>query len=328
MARPLRIEFEQALYHVCTRGNARGDIFRTDSDRTRFLTLLEQSTQRFAGAVFGFVLMDNHVHLLLQTYRPNLGHWMQWLILSYTVYFNRRHRSSGHLFQGRYKSFLVESGEYLLGLSRYIHLNPVRGARLGRGTPVERRNRLRHFQWSSYRSYAGLARPLGFVNEAMVLDELAGSGRAARLRYRRFVEEGLISKIDNPFEAVRWQAILGSERFLRKIRDRVKGLHKERHEITSVRQARQLAEPEVVLSKVARKFKVDPVLLKSRRKHGLQARNVAMWIISESCGITLREIGELFGGLSYNAVAQRIRRTRHVYPEKIAQALIMQMSNV
>jgi hypothetical protein len=103
---------------------------------------------------------------------------MHWLLVAYTVYFNRRHRSSGHLFQGRYKSFLVQEGDYLLGLSRYVHLNPVRGVSLGRGTPSERRKRLRAFKWSSYRGYAGLSAPFPFVQEAMVLDELRGPGVA------------------------------------------------------------------------------------------------------------------------------------------------------
>src|SRR6266487_2654157 len=149
------------------------------------------------------VLRRNHFHLVAQTHRPNLRRWMHWLLVSYTVYFNRRHRLSGHLFQGRYKSFLVQEGDYLLGLSRYVHLNPVRGVSLGRGTPVEGRKRLRAFKWSSYAGYAGLGRPFPFVEEEMVLGELRGPKRAERLRYRRFVEEGLVREVKNPFEAVR-----------------------------------------------------------------------------------------------------------------------------
>src|SRR2546423_7334566 len=205
MARALRIEFEDALYHVCARGNDRGDIFRTDADRARFVQLLEHSAQRFTGEILCFVLMGNHFHLVVRTRCPNLSRWMHWLIVSYSVYFNRRHHRSGHLFQGRYKSFLVEDGEYLLALSRYVHLNPVRGSYLGRGTPAERRKRLRAFKWNSYPGYAGLTKSFPLVEEMTVLDQLAGGTRAARLNYRRFVEEGLISEIENPFEAVQWQ---------------------------------------------------------------------------------------------------------------------------
>ena len=121
MPRPLRIEFEGAIYHLCARGNARQLICHDERDRARFVELLDQSAQRFDAAVLCLVLMGNHFHLVAKTRRPNLRKWMHWLLVSYTVYFNRRHRSSGHLFQGRYKSFLVQEGDYLLGLSRYVH---------------------------------------------------------------------------------------------------------------------------------------------------------------------------------------------------------------
>src|SRR6266566_3853181 len=255
MARPLRVEFEDAIYHLSGRGNARERIFQDELDRARFVELLAESAQRFDGALLCFVLMSNHFHLVAQTHRANLGRWMQWLLVSYTVFFNRRHRLSGHLFQGRYKSFLVQEGEYLLGLSRYVHLNPVRGVSLGRGTPSERRKRLRAFRWSSYRGYAGLSAPFPFVQETMVLDELRGPRRAERLRYRRFVEEGLLREVENPFDAVQWQAVLGDESFVQKLRDRVKGLHKQRREITSLRKAAASIDADKILERVAERYK-------------------------------------------------------------------------
>jgi putative transposase len=264
----------------------------------------------------------------VQTARPNLGNWMQWLSVSYAVYFNRRYQRSGHLFQGRYKSFLVDTGEYLLGLSRYIHLNPVRGVALGKGNPSQRRQRLRKFKWSSYRRYAGFAKPFPFIDESMILDGLTSASHAGRIKYRQFVEEGLIYEIENPFEAVKWQAALGRETFLRKIRDHMRGLHKQRREITSLRSATELASPEAILNHVARKFRVPAQWLTKQGRYGLEARNIAMWMISERCGMTLRQIGDLFGGLDYAAVAQRITRTRKAYSEKEARTLLAEMSNV
>jgi hypothetical protein len=290
--------------------------------------LLSESAQRFDAAIFCFVLMGNHFHLVGRTHRPNLRRWMHWLLVSYTVYFNRRHRCSGHLFQGRYKSFLVQEGDYLLGLSRYVHLNPVRGVALGRGTPAQRRKRLRAYKWSSYPGYAGLSRPFPFVKEAMVLEELSGPRRAERLRYRRFVEEGLLREIENPFEAVRWQAVLGDESFVQKLRDRMKGLHKQRREITSLRKAAAWIDAEKILQRVSKKYRVDRERLVSRGERGLLARNVAMWMIWESGTKSLREIGELFGGVDYAAVAQRIRRTRPAHNASTASNLIRQMLNV
>jgi putative transposase len=328
MARPLRIEFEDAIYHLCAQGNARQAIFHGERDCAQFLKLLSESAQRFEAAILCFVLIRNHFHLVAQTHRSNLRRWMHWLLVSYTVYFNRRHRSSGHLFQGRYKSFLVQEGDYLLGLSRYVHLNPVRGVSLGRGSPAERRKRLRGFKWSSYRGYAGLSAPFPFVQDAMVLEELRGPKRAERLRYRRFVEEGLLSEIENPFEAVRWQAVLGDESFMQKLRDRVKGLHKQRREITSLRNAMPSIDPEKVLARVAKKYQVEQKRLVARGERGLDARNVAMWMIWETGSKSLREIGELFGGLDYAAVAQRIRRTRLAHDAVTTRKLLVEMSNV
>jgi len=169
---------------------------------------------------------------------------------------------------GAISEFFGTKGDYLLGLSRYVHLNPVRGPRLGRGSPTERRKRLRGFKWSSYRGYAGLSAPFPFLEEAMVLDELRGPKRAERLHYRRFVEESLLKEIENPFEAVQWQAVLGDESFVQKLRDRVKGLHQQRREITSLRRAMPSIDPERVLERVARKYQVDRKRLIARGERG------------------------------------------------------------
>jgi REP-associated tyrosine transposase len=328
MARPLRVEFEDAIYHICARGNARQRIFFDERDRARFVALLEESARRFEGAILCFVLMGNHFHLVAQTHRANLGRWMQWLLVSYTVFFNRKHRLSGHLFQGRYKSFLVQEGDYLFGVSRYVHLNPVRGVSLGGGDPSQRRARLRRFRWSSYPGYAGLRRQFPFVEEQMVLGELRGPRREERLRYRRFVEEALVREIENPFAAVHWQTVLGEESFVQKVRDRVKGLHKERREMTSLRQSARKIGANEVLKKVAKKYQVKVERLVRPSERGLHARNVAMWMVWETGEKSLGEIGELFGGLDYAAVAQRIRRIRLKHDAKTTRNLLKEMSNV
>ncbi len=323
MARPLRIEFEDALYHLCARGNERQKIFRDEGDHKHFLELLERSCARYDVSFLGFVLMGNHFHLIAQTRRANLSRWMHWLMVSYTVYFNWRHRRSGHLFQGRFKSFLVESdqGDYLLGLSRYVHLNPVRGKMLGRGTPAERRERLRSYRWSSYPGYAGLRKQFKFLEETPILGEMAGSGRSRRLFYRRFVEEGLLREIESPSEMIQWQMVLGSEAFARRIRDRLRGKEKERGEITALRRGAPPADSLGIIKKVAKHYGVPVAsILKRTGGYGLGARNVAMWLVWEKCGMSLREVGELFGGLKYSAVAQRIRRLK-AQDKKLAELI-------
>jgi REP element-mobilizing transposase RayT len=313
MARPLRIEFENALYHLCARGNERQKIFRDERDRLQFLELLERSSERYHVALLAFVLMSNHFHLVARTHRANLSRWMHWLMVSYTVYFNWRHQRSGHLFQGRYKSFLVESakGDYLLGLSRYLHLNPVRGKMLGQGTPTQRREKLRRYAWSSYPGYAGLRKQFKFVEEAPVLEQMGGgAGRRRRLRYRRFVEEGLLREIESPWEMVRWQTVLGSESFVRRIQDRMQGRQREGAEVTGLRQRARPPDTRTILKRVAQHYHLPVERLQRSGGYGLQARNVAMWLVWEKCGMSLREIGELFGGLKYSAVAQRLRRLK------------------
>jgi putative transposase len=327
MARPLRIEFEGAIYHLLGRGNARQRIFGRERDQLEFLRLIEASSKRFDGAILAFVLMGNHFHLLAQTRRANLSRWMHWLMVSYTVYFNWRHRRSGHLFQGRYKSFLVEDGDYLLGLSRYVHLNPVRGVVLGVGTPKERRDRLRAYPWSSYRGYAGLAKGLDFIEEGLVLGELPGSRAKKRQRYRRFVEEGLVREIENPFEAVQWQAVLGSESFARKVQDRIEEMRGQGREVTAVRRGAKRILPLEVIRWVAQSYAVPERRLMERGGYGLEARNVAMALVWERCALRLHEIGEIFGGIDYSAVAQRIRRINKANPAGLKKAR-REMSNV
>ena len=329
MARPLRIEFEDAIYHLCARGNEKQKVFRDERDRVQFLELLERSCERYQVSPLAFVLMANHFHLVAQTRRANLSRWMHWLMVSYTVYFNWRHRRSGHLFQGRYKSFVVGEGkgDYLLGLSRYLHLNPVRGKVLGQGTPGQRRERLRSYRWSSYRGYGGLAKPFRFVEEGLVLGELGGPTRGQRVRYRRFVEEGLLREIESPWEAVQWQAVLGNESFVRKVQDRMKGRNKARREVTALRHGGEVLNPMEVVKRVAKRYQLPVERLKERGGYGLEARNVAMWLVWEKCGMSLRQIGEFFGGLEYSAVAQRIRRLTPDATKK-ARKLANEMSNI
>lgn len=305
------MEFEGALYHLTGRGNARQRVFADEKDCAKFVELLVESLERYDVALHAYVLMGNHYHLVAETRRANLGRWMHWLSTAYTVYFNRRHRLVGHLFQGRYKSIVVEAEGYLLSLSRYVHLNPVRGKWIGRGDPVERRKRLRQWRWSSYRGYSGLAKPEPWVNQERVLGEIGGRAKERPLRYRRFVEEGLLREIESPLEAVRWQTALGREHFLQRLRDhlRSKGLAQHR-EVPALGQLRHRPEAQTVLEGVATTYGCSTNELLEKGTRGNEARAVAMVLVWDCCGLSLREMGALFGGTGYTAVAQMIKRTR------------------
>jgi putative transposase len=310
VARPLRIEFEGALYHLTGRGNARQRVFADDKDCAKFVQLLAESLTRYDVALHGYVLMGNHYHLMAETRQANLSRWMHWLTTSYTIYFNRRHRQAGHLFQSRYKSIVVEAEGYCLSLSRYLHLNPVRGKVIGRGDPLERRKRLRAWRWSSYLGYSGLTSPERWMSEERVLGEMSGPRKGRRLSYRRFVEEGLVREIENPLDAVKWQAALGKEGFLRKLSDRLK-VHKEKHrEVPSLRKLQPKVEASAIVERVAKAYRCSKAEVLKQGPRGNEARAVAMVLIWDCCGMKLREIGELFDGSGYTAIAQMIGRTR------------------
>jgi putative transposase len=203
VSRPLRLEHPGAVWHVTSRGNERREVFRDDADRERWLGLLGKAVVLFAWRLHAYVLMSNHYHLLVETPVPSLSKGMRHLNGVYTQAFNRRHERVGHLFQGRFKSILVEKESHLLELLRYVVLNPIR-AGLVRG-PGE-------WPWSSYRATAGEAPAPAWLETAWTLAQFGDAGAAARQRYRDFVGEG--RGLAGPWSALRGQIYLGSEAFV------------------------------------------------------------------------------------------------------------------
>ncbi|HRK57511.1 MAG TPA: transposase [Burkholderiaceae bacterium] len=206
MARPLRLEFPGALYHVTTRGNARGNIFLDDEDRQRYLVVLGATVTRFGWLCHGYCLMDNHYHLLIETPEPNLSQGMRQINGVYTQGFNRRHGRVGHVLQGRFKAILVERDSYLLELARYIVLNPVRAGMI----PDAQR-----YRWSSYRAMAGLEAAPDWLTVDWVLGQFARQRAAAQRKYAQFVAQG--KDLPSPMSAVKGQVLLGSESFVQQM---------------------------------------------------------------------------------------------------------------
>ena len=203
MARPLRIEYPGALYHVTSRGNARQAIFVDDTDRSGFLDALGDAVGRFGWLCHAYCLMDNHYHLLIETPAANLARGMRQVNGVYTQRFNRRHDRAGHLFQGRYTAILVERDSYLLELSRYVVLNPVR-AGLVDGPDA--------YAWSSYRATLGRTPAPDFLTTDWLLGQFGKRRNVARERYRRFVQDGIDGP--SPWEALKGQVLLGGEAFV------------------------------------------------------------------------------------------------------------------
>jgi REP element-mobilizing transposase RayT len=204
MARPLRLEFAGALYHLTSRGNARADIFADDGDRRLFLELLGKEISQLGWRCYAYCLMGNHYHLLIETPEPNLVAGMRRLNGVYTQSFNRRHGRVGHVFQGRYKCIVVDKDSYGLELSRYIVLNPVRARMV---------KRPENWPWSSYRATVGEVTVPGWLDTDWVLGQLGG-GRP-RVAYARFVEQG--RGLGSPWNKLSGQIWLGDEAFLKRM---------------------------------------------------------------------------------------------------------------
>jgi len=200
MARPLRIQFAGALYHVTSRGNARAPIFLGDSDRHLFLDVLGAAIERSQWLCHAYCLMTNHYHLVLETPRPNLSRGMRQLNGLYTQRFNRRHERVGHIFQGRFTGILVERESHLLELARYVVLNPVRAGMVGAAED---------YRWSSLRAALGMAPTPRWLSHRALLSEFG-----SRSRYREFVGEGMGSP--PPWNALRGN-VLGSEDFAKRV---------------------------------------------------------------------------------------------------------------
>ncbi|MEM8500941.1 MAG: transposase [Pseudomonadota bacterium] len=182
MARPLRIEYAGALYHVTSRGNARADIYFDDADRRQFLALLDDTCAEFHWMCHSYCLMSNHYHLLVETGRPTLSSGMRFLNGTYAQRFNKRHQRVGHLLQGRYKAILVDSEPYLLELARYIVLNPVRAGMV---------HAAEEWPWSSYRATVGLCAAESCLTRDTTLARFSDRRDKAQSAYTRFVAAGL-----------------------------------------------------------------------------------------------------------------------------------------
>lgn len=208
MARPLRIEYPGAVYHITTRGNARQVIYLDNDDRVKFIDTLAETVDRFHWRCHAYCLMDNHYHLLIETPEGNLAEGMHYLNGVYTQAFNRHHQSCGHLFQGRYKAILVEKQSHLLELVRYVMLNPVRAG------IVERPD---DYSWSSYRQTLGLEKVADFLTVDWILDNFSAPLSEGQKQFQRFVLDG-IKQTASPWDQLAGQIFLGSYDFAQQVK--------------------------------------------------------------------------------------------------------------
>ena len=210
MARKPRIEFEGALYHVIGRGNRKEAIFLDDEDRQHFLTKLKDYKRQYGFILYAYVLMKNHLHLLIETGRTPLSKIMQGLLQSHTQWHNRKYHLVGHLFQGRYKAILCDKDTYLLELLRYLHLNPLRA---GYRNPLK-------YPWSSHHIYL-VGQEDGLVCPELVLSLFDRSKRKALTAYEDFINDGFNEGARDDFYQIKDQRILGDDDFYEGVMNRV-----------------------------------------------------------------------------------------------------------
>jgi REP-associated tyrosine transposase len=299
MGRAWRIEYEGALYHILSRGNEQKDIFYDDQDRLLFLTTIGEMSERFEIDVFAYVLMGNHYHMLLKTNRANLSKSMQWLGVTYTRRFNLRHFRSGHLFQGRFKSIIVQNDAYLMRLSCYIHRNPLRSGIV---------KRLADYRWSSYKAYAYGDKAPEWLITKQIFSQFKGMDKykAYREKVQRYAKEE--KKL---LEDLRCGMIIGSEKFVDKIRNTYLPQKPHREIPQQLDLARDI-DPVVRLKEAAKILDCDldhfrrvSRITKSERDD----RNLLVFSIWKTGILTNDEIGNLFG-MTYSSVSHIVKTVR------------------
>jgi len=299
MSRPLRIEYPDAWYHVMNRGRRHESIFEEKSDYSAFLELLQETIEIFHIKIAAFCLMKNHYHLLIQTPEANISRSMRHINSVYTQRFNKAHGYDGQLFRGRYKSILVDTDSYLLQVMRYIHRNPISAGL------IETLN----YPWSSHKAYLSVAKKWDWVNSDQILKMLSRTKSLQKDVYRDFVNEPDNDDFSAIYKKRKLPSMLGSESFLKSIKD--KYFNKKKH--IEVPESRLLA-PEVdkILNVVCESYKVfNSELQISIRGQLNEPRNVAMYLMRYLRGDTLGSICKEFGlkkDSSAGSIVSRVKK--------------------
>lgn len=322
MSRPVRIDIKDGWYHVTARGLERREVFRDERDHGHFLELLEGMVSRHGVVVHAYVLMGNHYHLLIQTPHANASRALQWLNVSYSVWFNRRHNRAGPLFQGRFKSVPVDgSGSWALELSVYVHLNPVRikGLGLGKrerssesagmaqepGREVVRARlaTLREHRWSSYGAYAGYQRKPAWLTCEHLWQRARRDEFDDKRSYRDYMEERLKQGVkEGGWDRLTARLAIGTVEFAEGMRRLAKG---DKREQPAIRQWNRLLAFERVTAAVESVKGEKWEAFCNRR--GDWGRDVSLWLGRKHCGLTLKELG-IQVGADYQAVSKAIVR--------------------
>ena len=288
MARPLRITFPGAFYHVTSRGNERKAVFKSKRDREKYLEYLESATTRYDAVIHAFCLMDNHYHLLLETPSGNLPRIMRHINGAYTTYFNAKRARSGHLFQGRYRAILVDKDEYAKHLSRYIHLNPVRAKMVE--TPGA-------YMWSSYRFFIGNEKSPKWLYRDFILGYFGRKISDAQNGYKEFVSSYVNKKYESPLKDVVGSILLGGPDFVNFVKENFLSGKRPDKDLPALRQLIPRISMPDIFHAVDSEFGDDHTL----------ARVLKIYLCRKHTGEKLKAIGANFG-ISESAVSHACKR--------------------
>ncbi|MBI5198984.1 MAG: transposase [Nitrospirae bacterium] len=323
MARPLRIQYQGAVYHITCRGNERKEIFRDNVDRKSFLDILKRSIETYSIKLYAYILMENHFHLLSETPLGNLNEFMRQFNIIYTGYYNRRHTRVGHLFQGRYKGILVDKDNYLSLVSRYIHLNPIRTKGMERRGVKENIQFLRGYRWSSLGGYIDKERREDFIDYSVVLGEYGGVTDKGREAYRRKIGGDIAEGLEIRDKVV-GQSIIGGDRFIEWIRERILKKVKGRRELPAVRGLQRYKAKEEIIRAIE---EVTGRRISNIINEGGSLRQIVMDILYRVGGLKGVEIGEMMG-LDYSTISQgRKRLNEKIQKDRNLRVLLNRIEN-
>ncbi len=306
MTRPLRIEYEDACYHVMNRGRGRQCVFPSEEYYKDYLQCLSEANKRFGIEVLAYCLMGNHYHLLIKTPRGNLSRAMRHIDGLYTQRYNRRKGTDGSLFRGRYKAVVVDASNYLLQVSRYIHRNPIELKK-----PLV--NSLEEYPWSSFAAYLNLAKAPAWLNRESVYGELDCYSKSQT--YKAYVEEGNDDETTRFYQLKNMPSVLGDSSFKEQAQRQAQSLSME----IDKKGLKHPVELMTIVATVAAHFKVSKKDI-CVAKRGSGQKNVPRWIAMKLCqeagGAKLTEIAKVFNVGHYSTVSQTIRRLNVLMDEE------------
>jgi len=303
MARPIRINFEGAYYHVVNRGRGRMNIFRNHRDYKDFLRLMAECCDQYQVSVVAYCLMSNHYHLLLHTPHANLSAYMRQLNGVYTQAFNRRYRQDGSLFRGRYKAVIVQEEFYLMRVIRYIHLNPKK---------AEIVRKPEDYEWASHKEYLKVNRSKRWLNYQDVMKRKWGKEKKGLKGYEAFMGQEHDREVEEFYKAKKVGCVLGENDYKDQLAHNY--IHKKRYYNREIPERRKI-EQKYLVEQIEEIIKAEynlseEELRNARRGEENEARNLAIRLIREKVGVSCKEIAQRYGVGNERSISEYCRRVK------------------